>query len=479
MADPRKTYKVVYCNSKRQQLVRDSGKRKGFLDNLLKVGDLEFLNDVGYGKVGEGLRVLAGVSDSIRTGESVVPGREGQSTINTTLSNILAANGNEDSGAEVVLDTTGQSENYEKTATFYPSVANRAYGQAKQIYSKVKDGNFDVKDIPGVFSDLQNLDTLARGIFSTNKSDRREKALCHASPYARDLISFAPKFNFLFVVQIEFSPEYRDWADIGSSTAFVVKRSTRPAMEVEHEEVNMYNFRTQIPKRVTYPPVTMSFYDDNKNMAHQFYTGYMRAMSPIANMYNYQTQTDWYEINSMNFTNPPDDTYLTGTDPKLDGYASSLGPLLNNSKSIISTIRLFHVYDYGRSMNVYNFFNPRITSFTPTDLNMAETGDGAEFEFQFAYDGMFIEPGYSVQDGVEYGGDYNIVELSTPRGTGQYPINPIFGDTDGTEGSNPSAQNQSFLGKIKQAATDAAKGAAQTVSNAFSNASKFTGSLFD
>ena len=453
--DPRKTFSVKACPRGQTQQQTEQQKRKGFLDSITKIGDLEVLNDIGFGKVGEGLRTLASVSDSIRSGESVVPGRKGTDTFNSALGNIVnTAADAVDQGAQVVLDTTGLGNLTETVGEFHPQVANRAYGQAKQIYEKVKQGEFELSDIPEVFSDLQNLEQLGRGIFGTSDTRRnatREYELCQASPYARDLIAFAPKFNFLFVIDVQFSSLYQEaWKDIGSTMAFVVKRSTRPEFTIEYEDVNMYNFRTRVPKHVTYPNVRMSFYDDNKNAAHLFYTAYMRAMSPIANMLNGQPETLEYEQNSMNFAKSPASSTFDGQAPALRGYSASLGPLLGtNTKSILNRIRLFHIFDYGRLMNIYNFYNPRIVQFTPTELNMAESGDGAEFEFEFAYDGLFIEPGFSVQQGGRE--DVNLEALSGNHGKATYPIKPVFqGDPP------PEVNSQQSLAPTAQVQKDGA-----------------------
>jgi len=535
-ADPRKTFSVKYCPRGGVQQQGEQAKRKGFLESITKIGDLEILNDIGFGKVGEGLRVLSSVSDSIRVGESIVPGREGNSTYNSALGKITGmAKDAINDGAQVVMDTTGLGGVTEAVGDFHPEVANRAWGQAKNIYSKVKDGDYSLKDIPGTFQDLQNLETLGRGIFGTSdtkKNATREFAMCSASPYAVDLISHAPKFNFLFVIDVQFSEPYQAWKDIGSTMAFVVKRSSRPGFEVEYEDINMYNFRTKVAKSVQYPPMSMSFYDDNKNAAHLFYTAYMRAMSPIANMDNRMPQTEQYEVNSMNFDKGPDSSSFDSSGPLTRGYAASLGPLEGNVKNIVSRIRLYHIFDYGRLMNIYNFYNPRILSFTPTELNMAETGDGAEFEFQFDFDGMFVEPGWSIQAG---GDNKEVEKLTDNGGTALYPIKPVFDDLTFTDensqqGLAPIAQEQlanggpdstenmrstlgSGLGKspiatdasgqignftngitgaindakqqvsgLANKATSAARNAAgeisSTVSNAFTSAKSFTGSLF-
>lgn len=448
-ADPRKYFTVKNCAKASKQHVAEQSNRRNFLNSLTKLGDLEIFNQAGdeLGGAAEALRTLAAVSDSVRVGQSSVPGRESNDTYNSVLGQIANTSLDAiDQGGQIVLDAVGVGDVIGTVANFHPDVANRAVAQAQAIFQKVKQGEFTLDDIPETFSDLQNLEHLARGVFNTSqRPPKREYEFCGASPYAVDLISHAPKYNFLFVIDVQFAPEYREWRDIGNTMAFVVKRSTRPSVEFEYEEVNMYNFWTRVPKRTSYPPVSMTFYDDNKNAAHLFYTAYMRAMSPIANMkQDGQTQTDAYEVNSMNFEKEPSGNTFDNTSPDTRGYAASLGPLNGETKSLVSRIRLYHVFDYGRLMNIYNFYNPRILSFTPSDLNMAETGDGAEFEFQFAYDGMFIEPGWSVQHGGE---NKNLEDLSGNRGKATYPIKPVF-DDDNTPQDNsqqelaPTAQEQ-------------------------------------
>lgn len=508
-ADPRKTASLVSrkCARSQTQHQRNQSSRRDLLNSVTQFGELEILNDVGFGQIGEGLRALAGVSDSVRSGESVVPGREGDNLFNSTLGTVANTSlDNVNGGGLAVLDALGiDSGTVQQVGNFYPQVANRTQGQAEAIFEKVKQGEFTLQDIPEFFSDFQNLEQLARGIFNPSSSTKSQDRLCTASPYAVDLIAYAPKYNFLFIIDVQFSEPYKEWGgdkSFGDGLAFVVKRSTRPAVEFDYEEVNMYNFWTRVPKRTIYPPVTMSFYDDNKNAAHLFYTAYMRAMSPIANMYNRFPQVGSYEVDNMNWQRPADGATFDETSPELFGYSSSLGPLLDNKTSIIQRIRLFHVFDYGRLMNVYNFFNPRILSFTPTPLNMAETGDGAEFEFEFAYDGMFIEPGYSV----EAKGGFASADIGGLTSHGNtYPIIPVFALDEETYHSQqtfaPSAQEQSGFeiptnqrldletqttqpadsGNVSTGSTGASnllQSVQDTVSNAYRSGSQFISSLF-
>jgi hypothetical protein len=447
--DPRKTFMISNkaCPGRSGQ----EAKKKTFLDGLRNIGDLEILNQIGASKVGEGLRVLAGVSDTVRTGVSVVPGREGTPLFNSTLGSITGtAIDAVDAGATAVLSATGLGRAaIETAASINPSTANKAYGAAKQVFQRVKRGNFKVSDIPSAFEDLQDLETLMRGIFPGGKSPAtREKTLCGASPYAMDLISHAPKSKFMFIVQFDFHPEYRDWARIGNGLAFVVKESARPNVEFEYEEVNMYNHWTKVAKRTVYPPMNMKFYDDETNNANFFYTAYLRSMSPVANMKsdNQMHLTNNYETHSMDFASEVHNTFGGREAPATKQYAASLGPLQGDAKTILSAIRLFHIFDYGRQLTAYNFYNPKITSFELDDLTMQDTGAGSEFGFNFAYDSLYVEPNYNLEDAQA---KYKLDEMTAG---GLYPINPTYSQTG--QGVNSTSDRASSSQNADNAPVD-------------------------
>lgn len=461
----------------------EANNKREFFESLGNVGDLEVLNDLGYGTVAEGLRTLSSVSESVRTGQSVVPGREGSDLFNTALGAIAGtALDNVNEGANVVLGTVGINPNVlTQAGGFSAPTANRAYGAAQQVFQQVKEGNFQLSDIPSVFSDLQNLETLTRSIFvppsiTAGGTQSSTKELCNASEYATDLIAYAPKFKFLFIVQFVFNEPYNPWTGIGGDMAFVVKNSTRPNVQFEYEDVNMYNFWTKVPKRTIYQPMTMRFYDDNQNNANLFYTAYMRAMSPIANIrFDQRVMESTYEQNSMNFEDLVAGTTFGEGSVPMRKYSASLGPLHDNYKSILSEIRLFHVFDYGRLMNIYRFYNPRITQLELDEVNMADNGDGNEVAFDFAYDGMYVSPNYDTRDKTEF----NIKEISGGDGRAEkYAINPVYGETAkaGTKNA-PSEQEQIEVQGIAGEILDAANGIREQVTGITSNAFASTAGL--
>lgn len=448
--DPRK-FLVSDCPVDQQTDRAGANSKRSFFRALGKIGDLEVLNDVGAGKVGEGLRTLTHVSNAIRTGRSVVPGKEGEPLFDTALGRIVGTAADAvDKGANVVLDTCGLGAVTAGIAgNFQPGVANRAYGSAKQIYEKVKSGNFKITDIPYYFQDLQNLEMLLRGIFTGKRGQEARTVQGCVSPYAVDLIAFAPKFKHLFVVQFTFSQEYTDWMNLGNDLAFVVKSSTRPTVEFEYDEVNMYNFRTRIAKRTTYQPITMSFLDDNKNNANLFYAAYTRAMSPGMNMggpgNDAIPEVELYQATSMTTEQIKGTTFGPGS-PAVTKGGASLGALNNNTKNILREVRLFHVFDYGRLMNVYHFYHPKILQLNLDELDMSSP-DGASLSLEFGYDGLYFEPNYSVRDTTTY----NLSELTGASRNAKYPIRKEFGDsTDAEDGTPnaPSSQNSLPLGAL-------------------------------
>jgi hypothetical protein len=459
--DPRK-FTVKYCPADNAKSTSDASAKKSFFDKLGDysgaVGDVELLNQVGGGKVAQGLRDLAHLSDSVRTGD--------------TNSAIIP------SSAGYVLDAVGINQQAaQKVGQFNPGALNRATGAANDILDKVKSGRFQLSDAAGYSQDLQNLGKLATGIFSDAQPSAGDyMQLCGATPYAIDIAQRAPKFKFLFIVQIMLKPQYRSNMDYaGKELAFVVKNTTRPNINVEHQEVNMYNWWTRVPTRTVYEPVTMKFYDDNRSWGHYFYQEYLEGISPIAReggMDNHALlSVDYMQAHSM------------GKNSINSTSTASLTALEGENTSIIDEIRIFHIYNYGRFMNVYHFHHPKILSMNLDDLDMADSGNGSEIELQFAYDAFHITNDLNMQDRSSW-----IKDTSDAVG-GQHPIVPVFsGDSPNTperpQGAKPDTGNvftdlyNSTVASVTAASSDLYQSASSTVSNAFSQASSFVSSNF-
>jgi len=370
--DPRINF-VVKCPSTATKQQDNASGRKEFFGALGKAADVELLNELDGG-VARGLRSLASTSDAIRSGD--------------TRSAIAQASISADaSGPNLVLGEVGINPvQAEKVGRFNPGVLNRGRAEAKVVYDKVKGGNFKLKDVPNAFQNLQNLSSLAKGIY-TETITPATMEVCGAKPWATALIRYAPKYKFMFVVQFTFKDEYKDWDKPANHMAFVVKTSTRPNVNIEHEEINMYNFWTRVAKRTVYEPITMRFLDDQKNSTHFLMNNYIKALSPIA-----RTRTKFDGAGMSNHEYFEDRGMSNGSDK-----SASLTKLKGDNTSIFDEIRVFHIYDYGRYMSVSTYVNPKIMHINFDELDMAEGAVGNEIEIQFAYDAVNILDRYDVK----------------------------------------------------------------------------------
>lgn len=398
--DPRFNF-VVKCPQTANRQQSDSLTRKDFFNAVGKVGDIELLNKVGGGVVAGGLRTIASASNAIRTGEP---------------QNVIPSNGTsgDAAGANVVLAEVGiNPQQAEKAGQFNPGVLNRGTAEAQNVYDKAVNGNYKLEDIPNSIQDLQNLKTLTSGIFTEGENEQNKIELCGAKNYAQSLIKYAPKQKFMFILQFTLKQEYTTWSSIIEEMAFVVKSSGRPNINIEHEEVNFYNFWSRVPKRTVYEPITMRFHDDMKNASHNFYNAYLEAISPIARLGGLETGS------AMNHQ-LLEDSGLLGSRRDFQSSAS-IGALEGNNTSIIDELRVFHLFDYGRFMSVYNYKNPKILSMNLDDFDMAEGTTGNEVEIQFAYDSLHITPVLAVETNIE-----RIRKISGERISNNGHIEPVF-----------------------------------------------------
>jgi len=472
MSDPRiftvKQCQPAYAANSGASIGAATSDRRNFYNSVGKIGDLQVLNSIGGGSIGKGLRTLAGISNSIRTGCGALP-----TSIGSTV----------EAGANWVMGHVGIAPSVvQAVSAFQPSIANLAYGQAKQIYQNVKQGKFKFSDIPNNLQNLQNLERLGRNIFTPSSGDAQSSLSSHcvASPYATDLIARAPKYKFLFIVQFIPSSGYTGLAgnDYGPlDMAFVVKKSSRPNIRYHEEDVNYYNFRSKVITKTEFTEMTMSFHDDTLDTAMQFYNAYTRAMTPITNIPTGSSVE--LQQNGMDFIgNTLTQTNIRDTIPT-NSYPASHGPLADDNISVFSEIRLYHVFDGGNKMNVMRFMHPRINQLNLDELDMSVGGEGTELAITFSYDSVYIDPE------VDMGSDqYDISETqrgaiyplkfndgATPEGPNNSGINPTGASVNVGDSCNPlKPMSTSGIGRaVSNAATAAIGNVASKFSSALSN----------
>lgn len=302
-----------------------------------------------------------------------------------------------------------------------PSLATAGTSNAATIFNKIVGGIFGQKDVKIHTAPMINL---AKACYAHEFKPAEHMAsfndrILQVSPYAMDLLRYAPKFKFLFVVQITFSDAYADVDhNFQKEFAFVIKKASRPEIKYHTEDVNYYNHRTKVITKAEWDPISMTFYDDGRNNAATFHSLYTRALSPVM---NYANATHMMGAEAEGITGSsafrPEQIGNAGAVPILSQYNSaSTGILANDAKTLISEIKVYHVFDNGKYANIYNFINPRITSLALDDLDMSANEVGA-LDIKFEYDTVYTELKQPLQN----------LHLEDLTSAGQYPLRYVGG----------------------------------------------------
>lgn len=184
-----------------------------------------------------------------------------------------------------------------------------------------------------------------------------------------------PKLKFNFTVQFFFRENVpsEQGSDVVADMAFAAKQATRPTPNVVLQDVNFYNFRTKVSTRLDYGTVTVTFYDDAANKAHNLYKNYLNALSPVSRSTSL-AGVDNLDINGQ------------------DGTAS-VGPLSANRHGIIRRIRVTQHYRNGpdkteRAVH-YDYLNPKVVNMILDELDMSQN-DVNLVTMTFVYDSVVI-----------------------------------------------------------------------------------------
>jgi len=272
------------------------------------------------------------------------------------------------------------------------------------------------------------------GQFSSGLNELR----CPPTPYASYFAQLQPpKFPFMFATKFTLYP---DFTDLFGGTHFVdgnphwfVKQSTRPNMTYEYEEVNMYNYRTRVLRRSEFQPVTMTMYDDLKDATGSWWNTYIRLMSPITNIaeqpiqFTEEAGMNWntQNIDALTLDNlrvgsgsvSTADPTNAGINPLGLDYSAGTGVLPSDSDlgnvTILKSIQMMHILEFGKKMVVYTYRNPKITEIRFNELDWEQSGPST-VEATFQYDSFEIS----------YKGDFSDESVASLDLPATYPIKP-------------------------------------------------------
>lgn len=182
----------------------------------------------------------------------------------------------------------------------------------------------------------------------------------------------APKFGFLFHVRIVFNqPGQSQNGDRSKTISVLCKSAELPKFNIEFEELNKYNKKEVIPKKLKYETVTLTFHDDAKNIIRDMWLAYNTYYFADAGV----TPEAW----------GLDDTYLE-TRP-FNRYG------LDNNQTV-KLIKSVDIYSMGNhKYTKYSLINPLITSF---DFDRYDYSDGAktmETQLRFDYETVLYYEG--------------------------------------------------------------------------------------
>jgi hypothetical protein len=217
----------------------------------------------------------------------------------------------------------------------------------------------------------------------------------NTSPYAMDLINYAPKHRFLFKVIFD-TYDNQTFSNLFSNGRndfqYIIRHIDKPTISFEYEDVNYYNFRTKVLKFIRHDALSMTVIDDINNNFYDFFRGYIHAHSPISRTWNASESYAAMKRNGFAFSggssNAPD--------------SAIRGLLANNNVNILKSIRLFQYFAHGTKMNEFKFINPRIIDFNFEETNHEGNDQGNHCTIRFDYDSLVMAPTQPTQGAPAY-----------------------------------------------------------------------------
>jgi hypothetical protein len=365
-----------------------------------------------------------------------------------------------------IIANTGVQLEAQAFKTFGAAVANQAGGLLSSIFSSGSAGQTKA------------------GFASPNPG---EIAVWDPTPYASALASgsggFDPKVKFLFKVTFRFIPDIsQEIADLfgiandgkfAANLTFTLKQIDMPKYKFEYEEVNMYNFRTQILKKVTHDELGFMMYDTAGNHALNFVNAYLQLLVP-ASRQQYTTGYDLWN-HGFAFTASPADGNDTSSRAVL-GHATSNTAQDGAAINVLDTMTIDQYYlsrDQSAGLkganivnaikvNSYVFTNPKLTHFEVGDQDHEKGAEPSMITCGFMYDTLYIQTGQSGADVAANrpslaGGDLlsNVVPAGASvyrspvvgSGGGGSPINPFLAAFAGAAGRTISQSVTQILAK--------------------------------
>ena len=224
----------------------------------------------------------------------------------------------------------------------------------------------------------------------------------YASALADAKGGYDPKNKFLFKIYFEFYDSLSQIAEsLGSpplaslsrDLSFIIKQIDIPKYDFEYEEVNLYNFRTKVLKKISHQELKFSFYDDTSNHALNFLNSYLMLLVPVSRV----ARDPNMEFGDFGFAYPQ---YYGGPDSSM---RSALGSgIADSQKQIIRRLTVTQYYLDRQTpgtpllaykANTFEFTNPRLVHFDTGDHDHENGNSPAVVNASFDFDTLHISTG--------------------------------------------------------------------------------------
>jgi hypothetical protein len=280
----------------------------------------------------------------------------------------------------------------------------------------------------------------------------------HTSPQSYDnapaVTTFQGKPKWTFWV--EFNRNKRDGAEKPweKRLLFEVKQVDRPRVNFDHAEIQQYNKKRQVYKQIQYQQVQIRFIDSIAHSAFEMYKDFARHYFAD---FNRTDREDWY----WDLTRGTFDT--TGANAGRGWGFNPSNVDSDQDSYYFSTIDIHHVH--GRIDYKMTLVNPKIISFDPDDLDMANGQEFSSISMSLAYEGIIMSEG-SVFDPQFFANAETV--FGGPR-IGEFDPGRAEAFESSPYPSIATFVPKSFVQNQEEALYDSTNLASQAVTNAFSN----------
>ncbi len=208
-----------------------------------------------------------------------------------------------------------------------------------------------------------------------------------------DGYAMVPKFGFLFHVRFVFNqPAQSQNGDRSKTISVLCKSADLPKFNIEFEELNKYNKKEVVPKKLRYESVTLTFHDDMKNVIRDMWLAYNTYYFADAGV----TPEAW----------ALDDTYLENR--PFNRYG------LDNNQTV-KLIKSVDIYSMGNhKYTKYSLINPLITSFDFDNYNYSEGAKTMETQIRLDYETVLYYEG-NTEEIPGFGRDSNYYDKEKSR----------------------------------------------------------------